>query len=201
MMPKAAPDIRGGFSLSRQADETQATMPFISNCVSFGMRQYNLLTILILTFSLSGFHFSAQAQTDTDQEKRMKFQRESYVAFLEYKGYGPEVDSDGDVKFTFNERSYYLTIDKKDDKFFRIMRIANLKLDDEASISQVYKICHDLTQDLKVTKLYWYNSMVWASTELLVSDPTAFGGIFDKAMELTEDSYDRFVQEWNARSN
>ncbi len=156
------------------------------------------LLVLLFLFVFSVASHAQEEEAVRSTPSWVSNAQKEYVSFLSSKGITAEIDKDGDVKFTYNDKSYFITIDRKDQNFFRLMRVANLKITDEAKKAQVYRICHDLTQDLKVTKVYWYNSMLWASTELLVNGPNDFKGIFDRAIKYTQEGYDKFVKEWQA---
>ncbi|OEK02237.1 hypothetical protein BFP97_12235 [Roseivirga sp. 4D4] len=138
----------------------------------------------------------AQAQFDVQEKLEKKIIQDKYVAFLTDKGYSPEVDSDGDVKFTYKERSYYITIDMKDKNFFRLARLANLKLDSESQITKAKEICHEITQDVKVAKVYWLKGVVWTSSEIVLENPDDYSAIFDRVLRLTESAYLKFVKRW-----
>lgn len=154
---------------------------------------------LFLIILLTGITFSVSAQFDAQTQIKRKLTQDRYMAFLNDKGYSPEVDSDGDIKFTYNSRSYYITIDNEEDRFFRLARLANLKLESTTEITRAREICHDITQDVKVAKVYWLKNIIWVSSELLMPDKGSYELIFDRCLELTESAYLKFVKEWKDR--
>lgn len=138
----------------------------------------------------------AHAQFDVKEKLEKKIIQDKYIVFLKDKGYSPEVDSDGDIKFTYNERRYYITLDMKDKNFFRLARLANLKLDSDSDITKAIKICHEITRDVKITKVYWLNGQLWASSEIILEDPDEYAAIFDRVLRLTESAYLKFEKRW-----
>lgn len=140
------------------------------------------------TFAFAQFNIEEQLQKGIIQDK--------YVSFLTEKGYSPEVDTDGDIKFTYEDRTFYITIDMKDKKFFRIAKLGNLELDSESQIAKAINLCHQVTRDTKVAKVYWLKNVIWASSELLLEDQDDFKSIFDRVVKLTEDAYLKFVELW-----
>ena len=155
-------------------------------------RYFLILALLIISFSV-------QAQFNAVKKNmEQKPMQDRYVAYLNDLGYSPEIDKDGDIKFQYNDRSYYITIDIKDKQFFRIARLANLRLSEPSSISKVEKICHQVTRDAKVTKVYWSNGQIWASSEQLVAKPEDFEAIFERTLKLTELAYLKFSTAWKA---
>lgn len=153
-----------------------------------------LICLLFTCFSILIF-----AQEETSPEK-LELQNR-YKAFLAGKGYDPEIDSDGDVKFMYNDRRYYITLHEGDAKFFRIATIGKLTLTSEESINQVYSICHDITKDVKISKVYWLDDYLWTSTELLLNNPDDYIGIFDRGLKETEKTYLKFVTAWKNRGD
>ncbi|MFY0593505.1 hypothetical protein [Roseivirga sp.] len=151
-----------------------------------------LLFILLFLGSATIVH----AQFDIEQKLGKKIIQEKYVSFLTEKGYSPEVDTDGDIKFTYEDRTFYITIDMNDKKFFRIAKLANLELDTESQRIKAIKICHDVTRDSKVAKVYWLKNVIWTSSEILLEDQDDFKSIFDRVMKLTNDAYLKFVNVW-----
>jgi len=144
--------------------------------------------------------FSTQAQfSSVKKSLGQKSLIDRYVDFLTEEGYGPEVDDDGDVKFQYNERTYYITIDNDDPDFFRVARLANLKLSDPAKITQAKEICHQVTRDVKVAKVYWLKGVIWTSSEQIMANPDDFESIFARTMRLTDSAYTKFVQAWKDR--
>jgi hypothetical protein len=141
-----------------------------------------------------------QAQFDVETSIKKKLLQNKYVEFLNGKGYEPKVDEDGDVKFRYNNRSYYITLDMKETDFFRLALLSRLELTSEEDKDEVYRICHDLTKEVKVAKVYWLNNTLWVSSELLLADPDDYSGIFDRGLTLTEEAYLKFVREWKERN-
>ena len=141
--------------------------------------------------------YSSQAQFNAVKKSiGQKSAQDRYLSHLESKGYSPEVDKDGDIMFTYNNQRFYITIDQKDQNFFRVARLANLNLKTQANIDLAKQICHDVTKDLKVTKVYWSNGQLWASSEQILPAPEDFEKILDRTLKLTESAYKRFVKDW-----
>lgn len=158
------------------------------------MRRLIPLSFLLLITSPLFAQFSSIKNATSQNKPAVR-----YSEYLATKGYDPEIDKDGDIKFTYKEKTYYVTLDKNDEKFFRIARIANLNLDSESRINRAKIISHDLTKDKKVAKVYWSNGQIWASSEQLLADTDDFKKIFDRTLSLTEDIYSQFVKKWNEK--
>lgn len=154
---------------------------------------------LLFCLLLISTTFSVSAQFDAQAQISKKLTQDKYVAFLNNKGYSPEVDSDSDIKFSYNNRSYYITIDEKEESFFRLARLANLRLESNTDIAQAKEICHDITREVKVAKVYWLKGVIWVSSELLMPDKESYETIFDRCLKLTESTYLKFVKQWKER--
>lgn len=153
-------------------------------------RIYFLLFFTLLTFS-------SRAQFDSVKKNlTQKPLQDQYVSYLNDKGYSPEIDKDGDIMFSYNDKRYYITLDLKDPQFFRVARLANLKLSTPTNITKAKEICHDLTRNLKVTKVYWSNGQLWCSSEQYLANSEDYKDIFDRTLRLTESAYNQFAKAW-----
>ncbi|MBO3699015.1 hypothetical protein [Roseivirga sp. E12] len=151
---------------------------------------------LCFTLLFLGSALVAHAQFDVKQQLEKKIIQDKYVSFLTDKDYSPEVDEDGDVKFKYKERTFYITIDMEDKNFFRLARLANLKLDSESEITKAKNLCHEVTKDAKVAKVYWINGVIWTSSEIVLQEFDDFTSIFDRVLTLTDKAYLKFVKLW-----
>lgn len=160
-----------------------------------------MYTRISLSILMMIFAFGLQAQFGADKQIKKKILQDRYKSYISDKGYEAEIDDDGDVKFQYNNRTYYITIHESDEKFFRIAQLSGLTLSSDEDITTAMKICHEITKTAKVAKLYWRKNVIWTSTELLLSDPDDFEGFFDTALELTEKAYLQFVDAWKKRND
>lgn len=156
------------------------------------------MTRLIVTLLFLSCISLSYGQSDSAEELEKKIIQDKYVSFLTGKGYEPQIDEDGDVKFTYNDKIYYVTIDMNEKTFFRIALLATLNLDSEEEITKVKSICHEVTKEEKVAKVYWINNTVWTSSEIILKDAGDYMNIFDRVLNLTERAYDSFLELWSA---
>lgn len=152
-----------------------------------------LRQLLLLSLIFFAVTFQAQAQSDEPSVKELQ---NKYLGFLIREGYDPSIDDDGDVQFTYEDDIYFISIMPSDKSFFRIGRLDALELTTESEIDRVIKICHDITKDVKVSKVYWHNDVLWTSTELLIANDDDYEGIFERAMELTSIAFSDFLSAW-----
>ena len=92
-----------------------------------------------------------------DHEQRVA----AFTAFLRSEGFSPVVDDDGDVRFKFEGRTYYLIGDASDDEYFRLFHVAWTV--DPGTEERCRRIAHELTRDLKVVKVFVTGSVVVGS--------------------------------------
>ena len=105
--------------------------------------------------------------------------------YLHEQGYKPEVDSDGDVKFKYEGRTYYLLVKTK--RVFTIIRVLS---DEDACSERTLEI---LTKTIKgfynVTILPSSScKTVTFSSRSFVDDPDDWKGIFEISLNSVNNS-------------
>ncbi len=148
-------------------------------------------TIFILAVLLMGWATESMAQTDWDSERIQTM----YVGFLAEKGYRGTVDSDGDVQFEYEDRTYFLEVNENDPEFFRIVLFNIWPIESETESVQVALACDAVNREMKCTKAYRTDSdNVWISVELFIGTPDAFKPVFDRCLESINSGVDTFVE-------
>lgn len=150
----------------------------------------SLLLILFLCVGIS-----LHAQSDLPSDRFIKLQNK-YKEFLIEKGFKPEIDSDGDIEFEFNEQFYYILIDEADPRLLQLVTFGQLDLDSTTDREEAIRICHDITAELTVTKAFLSDDLLYCSTEVWYNDADDFKGIFDRCLKETEKAYEMFLSKW-----
>jgi hypothetical protein len=117
-----------------------------------------------------------------------------YGEFLKSQGYAPEVDSDGDVRFKKEGRTYFVAIDEDDEEFFRVIFPNFWKIESEDERRRVLVACDHSNSLSKVAKVYMVEDNVWASIELFFGDPEDFKSVFERSMGALQNGVANFVQ-------
>lgn len=148
--------------------------------------------VLFLAVLCLGWATPGIAQTDEWDSERIQTM---YLTFLAEKGYQGTVDSDGDVQFDYEDRTYFLEVNEEDPEFFRLVLFNIWPIESEAESVQVALACDAVNREMKCAKAYRTDSDdVWISVELFVDSPDAFRPIFDRCLNAIEDGVDTLVE-------
>ncbi len=118
-----------------------------------------------------------------------------YSRFLSEEGYAPKVDTDGDVVFKAEGKTYFISIDAKDEPFFRLVfpNFWNIESNDE--LVKVIICANHATMLTKVAKVYINSDgkNTSASVEMLIPNPNDFRLVFRRSMTLIQASVNNFI--------
>lgn len=126
----------------------------------------------------------------------MSTRAKMYADYLTGEGYRPTIDSDGDVIFKREGRTYYVDVDEKDDQFFRIVFPNFWSIESDDELMRVMIAANHATRLTKVAKVYanLNNENTTASIEVFVEHPENFRPIFGRAMSALMASVSNFVE-------
>ncbi|MEM1054549.1 MAG: hypothetical protein AAGI52_03405 [Bacteroidota bacterium] len=121
--------------------------------------------------------------------------QELYVGFLASEGIEGWVDSDGDVQFEYNDRSYFMETNDGDNEFFRVVLWNIWPIESNEEAVQVAFAVDAANREMKVAKAYTIDDNVWIACELFVGEPGDFAPVWNRCMTSIEDAMDTFVGE------
>ena len=124
------------------------------------------------------------------KEERTKM----YNDYLQGEGFSPSVDSDGDVMFKQEGRSYLIQIDANDEDFFRIIFPNFWKIENDAERVKVEQAAMIATSNTKVAKVFPVRDNVWAAVELFCSPADSFKPVFVRSMSALQSAVDKFAE-------
>ncbi len=128
---------------------------------------------LLLLISIF-FNSSVFSQSDKEAEKKQI--RKNYKSYLYEQGYRPEIDEDGDVKFKYEGKTYFLLV--KTPTVFTVARYLEAK---DACKENVYEILSKTTREfwnVTLTPLKGCDAILFSSRSFL-SDSEGFKDIFE----------------------
>lgn len=117
-----------------------------------------------------------------------------YLDYLAEQGFRPEIDSDGDISFKFEGRSYFINVYEDDREFFQLVYPCFWPIESEEERKQVVEACDYVSGHTKVAKIYTVRDNVWATIELFVSSPEEFKGVFMRALGALSRAREKFVE-------
>ncbi|MDG2343082.1 MAG: hypothetical protein P8L23_00710 [Flavobacteriales bacterium] len=114
--------------------------------------------------------------SQTNKESEKKEIRKNYMFHLHEQGYRPEIDDDGDVKFKYEGKTYFLLV--KTPTVFTVARYLEAK---DACKENVYEILSKTTREfwnVTLTPLKGCDAILFSSRSFL-SKPEDFKDIFE----------------------
>lgn len=94
---------------------------------------------------------------------------------LKQEGYVPHVDSDGDVAFKAEGRSYFIDFNEAGELYYFRLAFPNFwSIEDEDERRRVETAACAASRDIKSAKIYPVNDNTWGSVEIYVSSPQEF---------------------------
>ena len=107
---------------------------------------------------------------------------EMYRSYLAEEGYAPKIDDDGDVRFKYEGGSYFISVEEKDEEFFRIVYPAFWSIENESERAKVAQVALLATAETKVAKVFPVRDSTWASIEMFCSPPEVFKAVFGRSL-------------------
>ncbi len=129
-----------------------------------------------------------------DKKQRAKM----YHDFLQKEGYSPTIDSDGDVIFKSEGRTYAILIDERDEDFFRIVFPNFWPIENSQERQKVEQAALQATAETKVAKVFPVRENVWASIEMFCSPPEVFKAVFARSMSALRAAVGTFAEKMAA---
>lgn len=123
-----------------------------------------------------------------------------YMEYLQAEGYQPSVDADGDVRFKAEGFTYYIIVDEKDERYFRLLFPNFWSIDDDSELARALLAANYATLATKVAKVYVRDDGkdTSASIELFLDQPEQFKQVFSRCMAALRTSVSTFVEKMKA---
>lgn len=154
-------------------------------------RTFALTTLLCLVWSMLPADVFAQKKGKELSDKDLQ---KMYMDYLTTEGYRPEVDSDGDVQFKEEGKTYFIDVSADDQEYFRVV-LANIwPIESEEERLRVLQACDYANATAKVCKAYTVRDNVWVGIEVFVAKPEDFKGIFKRSMSALRNGTTLYVK-------
>ena len=158
-----------------------------------------VLLVLGMTFSLVPTTIGAFGNGQKGMS-REEFQR-MYSDFLRDEGYKPVVDDDGDVRFKYEGKTYFIQVSENDPQYFRIAFANFWPIENEKELGQAFVAANDSNMKSKVSKVLIIRENVWVSLEIFVGHPDDFKQVFSRSMSALNNGVDGFVKKMRELNN
>lgn len=116
-----------------------------------------------------------------------------YLEFLESQEIEGKIDSDGDVQFKYEDRSYFIEVDATDTEFFRLVLPNIWPIEDEKERIQVLRAMDFANNQVKVAKIYMVKDNVWVGVEVFRDDIDDYEAYFERSLQVIDRCIDYFV--------
>jgi len=148
--------------------------------------------------SLLALALPAMAQ---DVTKEKKAHQKMYMDYLEEEGYKPELDSDGDVQFKSEGKTYFINVLEDDPTYFRVV-LANIwPIESEEERLQVLVAVDYSNAKAKVTKSYLVKENVWVGIEIFLPKAEDFTAVFPRCMSALSNGLTHFITRMQEQRN
>ncbi|MCL1955533.1 MAG: YbjN domain-containing protein [Spirochaetes bacterium] len=122
-----------------------------------------------------------------------------YISFLKDQGYQSNVDSDGDVEFKAEGRTFYIIVDTRDLQSFRILYPNFWEIESEDEKAKAVKVANYINRTTKVAKVY-LNSReddVSMDANIFIDKPENFKTFFRRMIDLLLEERREFREKMN----
>jgi hypothetical protein len=119
--------------------------------------------------------------------------------YLKQQGYVPEVDEDGDIKFKYEGKTYYIIVDEDDPEFFQIVYPYFWEMESSAELQKAKSVISSVNRTTKVAKIYLTRDEDDASIsgEVFLKKPEDFKEIFSRLLSAMNLIREEFREEMN----
>ena len=155
------------------------------------MKRLFLNIITTVFASICSLYSWADSKDYSDEQLAL---RNEISIFLKEEGFLPEIDSDGDIKFKFEGRSYYVSISSVDENPMYVNLFIPFNNPDDYSADVVVLATKSLNY-YKGVKVVCYDNSFKISAELYLRDADLFKESFYKLMSQIDNVCDDFMDE------
>ena len=155
------------------------------------MKRLFLNIITTVFASICSLYSWADSKDYSDEQLAL---RNEISIFLKEEGFMPEIDSDGDIKFKFEGRSYYVSISSVDENPMYVNLFIPFNNPDDYSADVVVLATKSLNY-YKGVKVVCYDNSFKISAELYLRDADLFKESFYKLMSQIDNVCDDFMDE------
>ena len=120
--------------------------------------------------------------------------QDMYIAYLREQGYAPSADSEGDVVFKIEGRSYYIAVAEDDLEYFRIVYPNFWEIETEAERRKASALIMSVNRTTKLAKVYiesWDNTYIDAA--VFLNTPEDFKRHFTRMINTIQTARRKFV--------
>jgi len=125
--------------------------------------------------------------------------QDMYISYLREQGYLGNIDQDGDIEFKAEGSTFYIIVDSRDLKSFRILFPNFWEIESEAEKAKAYKAANYINRTTKIAKVY-LNSReddVSMDANIFIDKPEDFKLFFRRMIDLLVEERREFWEKMN----
>lgn len=115
--------------------------------------------------------------------------------FLKCEGYLPEIDEDGDIAFKAEGNKHWITVSDVDSSPFYVTIMRGAPYIENYDYNRVLHAADELNL-YKTCKVEAYDGFAIITSSMYLRHASAFQDVFHKLLEVMDDLYDDFIQEY-----
>jgi hypothetical protein len=125
--------------------------------------------------------------------------QDMYISYLREQGYQSNIDSDGDVEFRSEGRTFYIIVDSRDLQSFRILFPNFWEIESEEEKAKAVKVANYINRTTKVAKVYLNSKEdnVSMDVNIFIGKPEDFKLFFRRMVDLLLDERREFREKMN----
>ena len=109
----------------------------------------------------------------------------------------PQVDKDGDIRFQYQMRRFFILINEKDEYYLRICLPGIYQVDENNRVD-VLEACNAVSANLKVAKCYITpRNHVWATADQLLDKTPNYEDVIPRSIRILMDAQAEFYKQIN----
>jgi hypothetical protein len=145
------------------------------------------LALAFLTVAVVAPLRSAQ-ENGTDLKQRQQV----FMHHIKSEGFVPEIDKDGDIVFKIEGGTYYIVLHENDPEFFQMIFPSFWEIENDAERLKALDAANHSNAKSKVSKVMVLGDNVFASIEILLTDPSDFETVFGRCVGLLRNGVNNF---------
>jgi hypothetical protein len=112
--------------------------------------------------------------------------QDMYTSYLKEQGYQSSVDSDGDIEFRSEGRTFYIIVDARDLQSFRILYPNFWEIESEEEKARAVKVANYINRTTKVAKIYLNSKEddISMDANIFIGKPEDFKLFFRRMVDL-----------------
>jgi hypothetical protein len=119
-----------------------------------------------------------------------------YMDYMRQQGYQADIDSDGDILFKAEGRSYYIIVNDTDLEYFEILFPGFWAIESDDEWVKAAAACSYVSRSIKVAKVFLTsNNDTSIIVDVLLINPKDFSTVFPRMMNIINTARTRFVDE------